>query len=543
MPGVVADAYGLDSRTDIVDHPRHRGHRVPRRPAAHVQLLHLQLPHRSLLHGAHRGAARAGLGALRTGAGRRHHQRRVEAPAGGAGERDHGRVRHLRLQAGEVRHDGLADRPTANGPIGSPGSARDADTQVDYVEDDRYAIQPAITFRPDSDTSDHGARTFPEGPARGSTRQFFPHIGTIYPNVNGRRIPQDRFVGEPGRPLRYRGRLRHAARRAQVQLGVQAAARLALCRHPQRLRQHLRSGWIYLDPADQEQVTRTGGWPSPTRRSSTRTPTSRPSSQPGPLSHRVLGGVDYSHFKASADLQLRLRRQSFQRLRSRLRPGSNGWSGTATVNRLCPGRRVSRSAHSARPDRHADRRSTSRTRCGSATGSRSSALRKDWLDNDAGRRPTAEGRAITYRAGLMYEFASGLTPYVSYAQIVRARRRPQRRRQRLRSATRAHVRGWLQVPAGRRQLRHQRRGLRHRREQPARVRIRQIRTSARRPARSPSRASRSRRPARSPRTSRSSAATPTRRVQRRIRLSGDHVRSTATSVESVPEHLASLWGV
>ena len=68
-------------------HSRHRGSGVSRWPSAHVQLLHLQLPHRSVLHGAHRGSARASVGALRAGAGRRHHQFRLEAPAGRAGRR------------------------------------------------------------------------------------------------------------------------------------------------------------------------------------------------------------------------------------------------------------------------------------------------------------------------------------------------------------------------------------------------------------------------------------------------------------------------
>ncbi len=44
------------------------------------------------------------------------------------------------------------------------GTARDAGTQVDNVDDDRTAIQPSITFRPDSDTICHGDRTFPARP-------------------------------------------------------------------------------------------------------------------------------------------------------------------------------------------------------------------------------------------------------------------------------------------------------------------------------------------------------------------------------------------
>jgi iron complex outermembrane receptor protein len=76
------------------------------------------------------------------------------------------------------------------------GLARDADTHVDYVEDDRYAIQPAITYRPDSDTTITVLGHFQKDQT-GSTSQFFSHVGTIFPNVNGRHIPYDTFIGEP----------------------------------------------------------------------------------------------------------------------------------------------------------------------------------------------------------------------------------------------------------------------------------------------------------------------------------------------------------
>ncbi len=42
--------------------------------------------------------------------------------------------------------------------------------------------------------------------------------------------------------------------------------------------------------------------------------------------------------------------------------------------------------------------------------------RKDWIENSADGAKTQRDDAISYRAGLMYEFASGLTPYVSYGK-------------------------------------------------------------------------------------------------------------------------------
>ncbi|MGH8636588.1 MAG: TonB-dependent siderophore receptor, partial [Burkholderiales bacterium] len=72
---------------------------------------------------------------------------------------------------------------------------RDADTQVDYVADDRKVFAPSLTWRPSAATSltlqglwqdDHS----------GSTSQFFPFKGVVLPNPNGR-IPVRRFVGDP----------------------------------------------------------------------------------------------------------------------------------------------------------------------------------------------------------------------------------------------------------------------------------------------------------------------------------------------------------
>ena len=42
--------------------------------------------------------------------------------------------------------------------------------------------------------------------------------------------------------------------------------------------------------------------------------------------------------------------------------------------------------------------------------------RQDWLENGTEGSDTQKDDALTYRAGLMYEFGFGLTPYVSYAE-------------------------------------------------------------------------------------------------------------------------------
>jgi iron complex outermembrane receptor protein len=77
------------------------------------------------------------------------------------------------------------------------GLARDADTQVDYVDNDRLFLAPSITYRPTNDTNITVLGNFRRDRG-GSTQQFYPNIGTLTPNRDGKRVPINQFVGEPG---------------------------------------------------------------------------------------------------------------------------------------------------------------------------------------------------------------------------------------------------------------------------------------------------------------------------------------------------------
>jgi iron complex outermembrane recepter protein len=76
------------------------------------------------------------------------------------------------------------------------GVARDSDTQVDHVPDDRQLIAPSLTWRPSAATS-LTLQALWQKDESGSTSQFFPWSGTVLPNPNGQ-IPTERFIGEPG---------------------------------------------------------------------------------------------------------------------------------------------------------------------------------------------------------------------------------------------------------------------------------------------------------------------------------------------------------
>eukprot|EP01034_Spumella_vulgaris_P000265 gene265-360_t len=74
--------------------------------------------------------------------------------------------------------------------------AREADTQVDYVKDDRRFIAPSLAWRPNGATSlvlqGHWQQD-----RSGSTAQFLPWSGILTANPNGQ-LPLSRFIGEPG---------------------------------------------------------------------------------------------------------------------------------------------------------------------------------------------------------------------------------------------------------------------------------------------------------------------------------------------------------
>ncbi|WP_420994044.1 TonB-dependent siderophore receptor [Cupriavidus sp. 30B13] len=77
------------------------------------------------------------------------------------------------------------------------GLARDADTQTDHVREQRLAIAPSLTFRPDKSTSFTFLGSYQNDP-QGGLFNPVPAAGTILPNRNGRISSHD-YLGDPDR--------------------------------------------------------------------------------------------------------------------------------------------------------------------------------------------------------------------------------------------------------------------------------------------------------------------------------------------------------
>lgn len=75
------------------------------------------------------------------------------------------------------------------------GLARNGDTSVDYIHDDRYFLAPALTWKPDDANTFTVLARYQKADTK-SGAGFLPAEGTLLPNPNGK-IPTHRFTGEP----------------------------------------------------------------------------------------------------------------------------------------------------------------------------------------------------------------------------------------------------------------------------------------------------------------------------------------------------------
>lgn len=106
----------------------------------------------------------------------------------------------LALQVGS--HERVQGMFDVAGPISDSlsyrltGVARDAETQIDHTQDDRYYVAPALTWRPSERTELTVLGSFQSDPNL-TVFQYLPRVGTITPSRFGY-VPRETFTGEPG---------------------------------------------------------------------------------------------------------------------------------------------------------------------------------------------------------------------------------------------------------------------------------------------------------------------------------------------------------
>lgn len=308
----------------------------------------------------------------------------------------------LQLQYGT--HDRKQIAIDSMGPLNDEGTllyrvvaiARDSQSQVDYVKDDRLVLMPSITWRPTDDIEWTLLANIQRDDS-GSTSQFLPHRGTVLGAPYGH-YDTDLFVSEPGFD---------EYDTEQMALTSQFSWRLD---ETWTLRQNLR---YQESEVSYQQIY---GWP-PVLNNDNRTldrvyHVSKPEVDvwvadhnaqalfdTGPVQHTLLIGTDYQH-------ALTNRKQAGGAATPLdLYDPVYGTFDPSIINLTAdPEQTVAQQGIYLQDQLRYERWMLTL------------GLRKDWADNrtDGGTRQKDD--AVTGRVGLTYLFDNGIAPYISYSE-------------------------------------------------------------------------------------------------------------------------------
>lgn len=277
---------------------------------------------------------------------------------------------------------------------------RESDTSVDHVPDNRTLVAPSITWRPTTDTSLTLYARYQKD-VSGSSVGFFPWRGTLYPAPYGQ-ISSNRFIGEPGFDD-------YTAKQRSAGYEFQHTFTPALT-----LRQNLR--YTNSEVNYQTMYTRFASVPvlNPDNRTVNRTISiSRPhvisvladtqlegKFDTGSVRHTVLGGVDYQRTVTN---------------------NVSGVGNAPAIDVYNPVYGAPFTMPTLTVAKEAVQRQTGlylqdQLKVGAWTALL--AVRRDWAKSDTVATPSAarDDTALTKRAGLVYQFESGIAPYISYTE-------------------------------------------------------------------------------------------------------------------------------
>ena len=275
--------------------------------------------------------------------------------------------------------------------------ARDSETQVDFTDDDRVGLAPALTYRPVLGTSITVLGQFQKSET-GTTQLFLPVIGSRFPSDYGR-IPFNRFVSEPGiekyntdvasgtllidHKFNDAFRFRHSSRYSDVQVDYDT----------------IYVDFFTVDDPSDRLVTRNVYFADYDTSIFNTDTNLEAKFATGALDHKVLFGFDSINSRYQTVWQFTTDNSLFD-LYAPVYGQADFVLPDPTVDPL---HRVSQTGLYVQDQ----------LRLGDWIGV--VGARRDNLRDDIGGE-VQEDQATTYRAGLMYELDFGLTPYVSYAE-------------------------------------------------------------------------------------------------------------------------------
>jgi len=332
------------------------------------------------------------------------------------------------------------------------GVARDSDTQVDYVQNDRLFFAPSLTFRPSGDTSITLLGTVRRDDG-GSTQQFLPHEGTLYPNsITGERIPRRRFVGEPGdyndteqqsvsllvdHKLAPWLELHHGTRYTHTDNTYSTHYPAPLTTDLVNL-VNFQFGIPFLNPANvpfvdptRQEIARVYLWRNTETDVVTSDTNLTAKVMTGGIAHKLTGGVDYTRYATGGSgtpilvdnlLTPNVLPPPFavQSPFNVYRPtyGRNAYYLNFTTGLLEPSNNFTVTKRSDETQTQTGVYVQDQINLGNWTAV--VGARNDWLKIEQAGIEDQDLSEATVRAGLMYHFWFGLTPYVSYSQAFSA---------------------------------------------------------------------------------------------------------------------------
>ncbi|WP_455287259.1 TonB-dependent siderophore receptor [Cupriavidus necator] len=281
--------------------------------------------------------------------------------------------------------------------------ARDSDTQVDFVKDNRYLIAPSLTWRPSDATSLTLLANF-QRDETGTSAGFFPWRGTLYANPAGQ-IPDHLFISEPGFD-------RFNAEQASVGYEFQHKFNDTVT-----VRQNLRyshstvdyrsiyaagftgatHGWV---PGSDTLMRRTVYLNQPTLNSFAVDTQAQSNFRTGPVAHTLLTGVDYQHAEITG------------------RTGVGGTAAPLNVFNPVYGNFTMPGTRDLNPSTQAQTGLYVQDQLSWNKWLLMLGLRYDWsrAAQDNTSSASRDDNELTKRAGLMYRSDIGLNPYVSYSE-------------------------------------------------------------------------------------------------------------------------------
>lgn len=276
------------------------------------------------------------------------------------------------------------------------GIVRDSDYQTDYVKDDRLVIMPSLTWRPTKQTDWTVIATYQKDKT-GSSTGFFPHSGTIFSNPNGQ-IPINRFAGDPNTDL-YQTETASIASLFEHRFSdaIKVSHNMRFSDVDGTYHTAYVYPWAYLD-ASQRTVNRYVDWWDSHRKIFTSDTNAELKLNTGPVSHKVLVGFDYRRMSETGSTGGHFDTTPFDVY-------SPTYTAITEPTMTPTARLVQRQRGFYAQDQ---------MRWNQLIGV--FGVRQDTATSSIEGLEEQTDKATTWRAGLMYELPFGMTPYVSYAR-------------------------------------------------------------------------------------------------------------------------------